>query len=457
MQVLASRNPSNNAVVDQLSVSSSEEIRHKVNQAHAAKQVWRAFGVEKRVALLRPLVDLLKQHKDELCRLTTMEMGKPISESIDGFNDDLFYFEAFLNDGPLYLQDEITVSEGNIKHRIVYEPRGVVACIAAWNYPLSNFLWSVMPNLIVGNTVIFKHSEECPLLGKKLEEIIQQYGELPEGVFSEIYGDGQTGWELVNQAIDMIWFVGSSAVGKQLAEIAGRKQIKVVLEMGGSNPAIIFSDAHLETVINKVMACRFSNAGQICDAIKRIIIHESIHDKFIQQLSARLAAIKLGDPMSPATQMGPLAAMRQLELLEAQVQEAVQKGAKIMIGGTRPAGLNGAYYQPTILTQIKTDMRVWREEVFGPVLPVMSFASTEEAIRLANDTIYGLGAVVFTQDKSLAQRTALALEAGFVEINQASHWRPCNPFGGHKASGMGCEHGRLGFHELCLFKVIAEE
>lgn len=457
MQVLESRNPSNNAVVDILPVSSNEEIANKVMQAHAAKKAWRALGVEKRVALLRPLVELFKQHKEELCRLTTLEMGKPITECLDGFSDDLFYFEDFLNQGPRYIQDEVTVNEGNVKHRIVYEPRGVTACIAAWNYPLSNFLWSVMPNLIVGNTVVFKHSEECPLFGRKVEEIIQQYGKLPQGVFSEIYGDGQVGMELVNQPIDLIWFVGSSAVGKKLAEIAGRKKIKAVLEMGGSNPAIIFADADLETAVAKVFSCRYTNCGQICDAIKRVIIHESLHDQFILQLSKRLAEINIGDPLIPSTQMGPLVAMRQLTLLEAQVQDAVQSGAKIIVGGKRPADLNGAYYLPTILTNIKPEMRVWHEEVFGPVLPIMTFKTNEEAIQLANDTIYGLGSVIFTKDKSLAARTALELEAGFVEINQASHWRPCNPFGGHKASGMGCEHGRLGFHELCLFKVIAEE
>lgn len=457
MQVVESRNPSNNALVDKLPVSSSEDIKNKVTKAHAAKKAWRALSVEKRVALLRPLVALLRQNKEELCRLTTLEMGKPITESLDGFADDIFYFEDFLNQGPQYIQDEVTVSEGNIKHRIVYEPRGVVACIAAWNYPLSNFLWSVMPNLIVGNTVIFKHSEECPLFGKKVAEIIQQYGKLPEGVFSAIVGDGQTGMELVNQDIDMIWFVGSSAVGKKLAEIAGRKKIKAVLEMGGSNPAIIYADADLDKAVAKVFSARFTNCGQVCDAIKRVIIHESLHDQFVAKLSAQLATVQIGDPMLPATQMGPLVAMRQLELLEAQVQEAVQAGATIVTGGKRPPQLQGAYYLPTLLTDIQPEMRVWREEVFGPVLPVMTFNTTEQAIELANDTIYGLGAVVFTQDKSLAQKTALALEAGFVEINQASHWRPCNPFGGHKASGMGCEHGRLGFHELCLFKVIAEE
>lgn len=427
-----------------------------VQQATAAKHLWRALGINKRIELLRPLVGILQLHQDELCRLVTEEIGKPITESRDDFTGDIFYFEHFLNHAPQYLAEEITVNDGKTKQRIVYEPRGVVACIAAWNYPLSNFLWSVIPNLIVGNTVIFKHSEECTQFSKKMADIFQAYGKLPSGVFNVVYGDGDTGFELANQAIDMIWFVGSSKTGKKLAALAGQKQIKAVLEMGGSNPAIIFADADMPSVITKVFNGRFTNCGQVCDAIKRIIIHESLHDTFIQQLAERLAKVKLGDPTLPTTEMGPLVAMRQLTLLEAQVADAVKAGAKIVTGGERPSDLHGAFYKPTLLTNIHPDMRVWREEVFGPVLPVITFKTEEEAIQLANDTVYGLGSVIFTQDKARAERVSLAMEAGFVEINQSSHWHPVNPFGGYKESGMGCEHGRHGFHELCRLKVIAE-
>lgn len=455
MQRLISRNPANHAIVGEVTVSTASEITAQVKHAHAAKLPWKLLGAKKRVELLRPLLTALTQKENEILLLTTREMGKPITQAKEDFAADLIYLQHFFDHGPQYIEDEITFHQGNAIHKIVYEPRGVAACIVPWNFPLSNFLWAVIPNLIVGNTVVFKHSEECPLLGKMVGDLLSLLN-LPPGVFSQIFGGAKQGNGLANENVDLIWFTGSSAAGKKLYEIAGQKLIKAILEMGGSNPAIIFNDVDLNAAIERIYHARFNNGGQICDAIKRVIVHHSIFETFVKKIAALVQQMKIGDPELKSTQLGPLVAMRQLKLIEAQVNDAIHQGATVVTGGRRPVELlAGAYYLPTILTNVTEKMRVWREETFGPVLPIVSFHTEEEAVSLANDTEYGLGAMIFSKDIERAHRVAAQIDAGCVDINEGSHWEPCNPFGGFKASGMACEHGRLGFHELCRFKVVA--
>lgn len=455
MKKLISYNPANNTVVGEVTISTAAEISDKVKQANAAKLIWKSLGAKKRAELLCPIISILAKKEKEIPLLTTREMGKPIKQAKDDFNFDFNYLKHFLNDGPKYLEDEITFREGNVIHKVVYEPRGVVASITAWNFPLSNFLWATIPNLVAGNTVIFKHSEECPLIGQLAGEAMSQL-DLPSGVFSQIYGSTEEGNLLVQENIDMIWFIGSSATGKKLYEIAGKKFIKSVLEMGGSNPLVIFEDVDIDSAVHKIREGRFYNSGQVCTAIKRVIVHRSLFESLVKKLKIAVEELKVGDPELESTDIGPLAAMRQLELLESQVKDSVKAGANIITGGQRPKSfINGAYYLPTILTHVTPQMRVWREEVFGPVLPIVPFDTEEEAIALANDSIYGLGATVLSQDLTRAQRVAAQIDAGGVEINDGNRWMPCTPFGGFKSSGMGCEHGRLGFHELCRYKVIA--
>lgn len=456
MKKLISRNPFDHSIVGEIAVSTTSEIIEKVKQAHATQQHWKSLGAKKRIEILQPLWQAFQQKENDIVQTTTQEIGKPITQARENFKSDMVYFQAFLNDGAKYIEDEITVRDGKTLHRIIYEPRGVVASIAPWNYPFSNFIWAVIPNLIVGNTVIFKHSEECPLLGKIVEEVMLSLPELPLGVFAEIYGGSDIGEYLVQQNIDMIWFTGSSNTGKKIFNIAGKKQIKAILEMGGSNPAIIFEDADLNVIGENIFSGRFHNAGQSCDAIKRVIVHQSLYTKLIDQLATQAAKMKMGNPELESTELGPLVAMRQLALLEEQVNDSIRAGAKVIIGGHRLPNSAGAFYVPTILTNIQQNMRVWCEEVFGPVLPIVSFETEKEAVTLANDTIYGLGATIYSQDLNRAHRIAAQLDASCVDINQGNHWLPCNPFGGFKSSGMGCEHGRLGFQDLCRFKIIAE-
>ncbi len=456
MAKLVSTNPARNyKKVGEVDVSTSLEIKEKVELANEVKKEWKELGVSKRTELLRPLLKDLKERKEEIALLTTREIGKPIKEARGDIDWDVDYLKEFLKDGKNYLSDEVTYKGDGEVHRLVFEPIGSAAVIVPWNFPFANFLWGVIPNLIAGNTVVFKHSEECPLVGRLCEKMIEELN-LPEGVFNEVYGGGAVGEMLARQDVDLIWFTGSSAVGKRLYQIAGEKQIKAVLEMGGSNPAVIFDDVSIDSLVDRLYEGRFLNNGQVCDAIKRIIVQKSVAQQLVEKLKKKVSLAVVGDPEEEKTDIGSLVAKRQLELLKAQVADAAAKGAKIEIGGEESAGMAGAYYLPTIVTHVDRSMKIWNEEVFGPVLPVVEFSTEDEAVELANDTIYGLGAMVFSKDKKRAKRVASQIDAGCIDINDGNHWKACNPFGGYKASGMGREHGRVGFRELCQIKVIAE-
>ncbi|PIY71879.1 hypothetical protein COY87_03865 [Candidatus Roizmanbacteria bacterium CG_4_10_14_0_8_um_filter_33_9] len=456
MKKLISTNPGKNySPVGSVSVSSLSEITNKVEAANNIKRVWKELGVIQRIRMLKPLINQIENRKEELALLTTQEMGKPIKESRDDIIWDLGYLKSFFELGGQYLRDEEIYKNGKSVHNIIFEPIGSTAVITPWNFPFDMFLWGVIPNLIAGNTVVFKHSEETPLIGKIAEEMMDRLN-LPKGVFSEVYGDGKIGAQLVEQDVNFIWFTGSSTVGKKLFELSGKKFIKSALELGGSNPAILFEDINVKETLKKIYLKRFMNCGQVCDAVKRLIVHESIFNEVVADLKAIIESKIVGDPENEKTDIGSLVSKKQLLALEGQMKDAVEKGAQVITGGKRPFHLQGAYYLPTLLTNIKPKMKVWKEEVFGPVLPVVSFKSDEEAVKLANDTEFGLGAVICSSNVKRAEKIAKQVDAGDIDINSGSHLEACTPFGGYKNSGMGREHGRLGFQELCQIKVIAQ-
>jgi succinate-semialdehyde dehydrogenase/glutarate-semialdehyde dehydrogenase len=457
MRKLVSTNPAKNyEVIGEVEVSSKKEIREKVARANAARGEWYALGIEGRVRILRKVWRAFSKRKEELALLATREMGMPISQSKSDIDDGLGYFKWYLDHAKDYLSPELTHQDDKTIHTVYYEPLGVAAVITPWNFPFSNVIWGCGQNFVAGNTIVFKHSGEVPLFGKLVEEIISGSG-LPEGVFNEVYGNGEVGDYLVHQDINLICFTGSTKVGKYLYQLAAEKFIKATLELGGSAPGIVFKDADLDEILETLYFNRFINCGQCCDALKRLIIHESRFDEVVKRLREHLESKKVGDTEDKSTEIGPLVSRRQLRLLQSQVKDAVEKGAKVVTGGRSPADFKGAYYLPTILTNIKRDMRVWREEVFGPVLPVVNFKTETEAVELANDTRYGLGAYLFTKDKERAKRVAGKIETGMVSVNNASYLLPCNPFGGYKDSGFGREHGKYGFHHVCQIKVVSME
>ncbi len=454
MEFLTSVNPATHKVLGKVRASTKSEIRRKVAEANAEKEAWKDLGLANRLRILRNLYVQFNKRKKKLALLATQEMGMAIKESMADVEGSLRYFKWYLDNAEKVLAPEIVDKSNNEIHKVIYEPLGTTAVIIAWNFPFGNFVARVIQNLIVGNTVVLKHAEECSLSGKEIEKIVN-VSKLPKGVFSEVYGDGRVGDYLVHQDIDFICFTGSSAVGKHLYQVAAEKFIRVHLECGGSALGIVFNDADVEGVLSTIYLNRFLNCGQMCDALKRLIVQKEVSQKVIRKLKERLEEAKVGKPEDKRTELGPLVSEKQLRTLQSQVDDAVKKGAKVICGGKQPKGLSGPYYEPTLLTNINRSMRVWKEETFGPVLPIITFRNEKEAIKLGNDTKYGLGAYVFTKDKEKALRVASKLASGMVGINNSLYFRPTNPFGGYKNSGIGREHGKYGFYDLCQIKVIS--
>lgn len=440
--------------VGEVPISTSEEIQEKVAQARQAKQLWKEAPIEKRKSYFYNLIEIYQNRADEVAEMQTREVGKPIRQSREDVKFDIERLNHQLSIAADELAPEV-VDESNTQKNVVYfEPYGVAASIVPWNYPSSNFFIANTQLLLAGNTVVFKHSEECPLTGQVLAEMMQEAG-FPRGVFAEVYGAGNVGAELTDTDIDLIHFTGSSKVGQKLYQKAAQKFIPALLEMGGSSPGVIFPGAQLDPTCDHVCVERYENCGQVCCALKRLIVHEDIADSVIQSIKENLETTKVGDPLDEETDIGPLVAQRQLDLLAEQVDEAKASGAKVITGGDVIDDLDGAYYQPTLLTNIDRKMRVWQEEVFGPVLPVVTFKTEEEAIELANDTPYGLSAFVYGGDLDQLQRVATRIDAGQISINGASYFSDNSPFGGYKKSGLGRNDGKFGYYEVTQKKVVA--
>src|SRR4030042_1052716 len=400
MKKIVSTNPGRNyEVIGEVIASTNSEIKKKVDDANNVKQKWSDLGIKKRIEIVNKAYLAYKADEKQIAELITKEVGTPMTECRSEVKWNWSYVNWFIKNVESAIGEEITFEDKTSLHKILYEPIGTTAVITPWNLPFDLFIWGVLPNLLVGNTVVYKASEECILTGKFLEEISSRVG-FPNGVLSFIHGDAEEGMYLTEQDIDLIWFTGSTEVGKKIYQLSGVKFIRSVLEMGGSNPAVVFKDADIDLSVNSILSSRFMFCGQTCDDAKR-------------------------------------------------------KGAKVLTGGEITQNFEGAYYYPTILTNIRKTMRVWKEEVFGPVLPIITFTSEEEAISLANDTLYGLGSDIYSEDKKKLLKVAEKLKAGNVTFNGCNHFKPFNPFGGYKNSGMGREHGIVGFRELCQIKTIS--
>lgn len=453
---LVSINPSNNEVLGEVEMSTQADIDSRVKSARLAQQSWRELSIEGRNKILRNFYNLIEKNKQELAQLQSNEMGMIMAESTGDIDGDLEYLRWYSDHASEHLAPYTTFENESEIHTVYREPRGLVASIIPWNYPLANFVWQCGQSLVAGNVVILKHSEEVPLFEKKLEDLAKE-ANIPEGVLGFVYGDGKVGDMLAHADIDMLCFTGSTKTGRYLYTVAAEKFIPVVMEMGGSAPGIVFADADLPEVIDTVYANRFMGCGQMCDGLKRLIVHEFHYDEVIKLLTEKIKAKKIGLAIDPTTELGPLVAERQVKALEIQVEDAKSKGAKIVIGGKRSDGLNGAYYEPTLITNVTKEMKVWSEEVFGPVLPVVTFKTEAEAVELANDTKYGLGAFIFTTDKKCMSRVSAKVQSGMVSQNNLSYIKPYDPFGGYKQSGLGREHGKYGFEDVTQVKVVAQE
>lgn len=454
---LKSINPHDQSVVGELKISTQQDIKKTIKVAKEAFKSWKDLSVTERAKYIKKFRTLVAEYKEKIARLTTLEMGKPIQQSRDDVAGEFDFLDYYVENGPRFLSDETVYKKGKEHFRVTHEPYGVCACISPWNFPLSMANSGVIPALIAGNTVILKPSEYTSLSQKMVIDLFNKTGP-PNGVANLLIGGSEVGKMLIDAPIDLVWFTGSTRVGQEIYKKCGKKFIKSLLEMGGSSPAIIFADADLKLTMDNLYWARFLNCGQVCTAIKRLFVEKSIYKKVVNLFVEKLKTIKVGNPMDEKTDIGPLVSKKQLEVLKAQVADAVSKGAKIEIGGKQPRDKElqkGNYYEPTILTNIKPDMRVLTEEVFGPVLPIVPFKKEEEAIELANKTEYGLSAEVYTTDLEKGERVAKQIQAGTVAINTDNFFKPECPFGGYKKSGMGREYGEIGIKEFSQIKLIA--
>ena len=453
--IIKSYNPANNELLGEIEQTSIEEIKNIVNNSKKAFKIWGALDLKERIKYIQNLYDVIKSKKEEFARLITNEMGMPISESLFDIDSGLEHIKWYIDNVERIIGESISYEDEKEIDKIIFEPKGVAAVIIAWNFPFSSFVWQGVTNLIVGNTVVIKHSELVPLCSKFIYNMVSSV--LPENVYNVVYGAGEVGKALVENDVDLICFTGSTKTGQSLYRVAGEKFIEAVMECGGSAPGIIFEDADIDNVIESLYINKFANSGQICDGQKRLIVHSSKFEEVCNKFKKYVENRCIGNPLDEKTEIGPLVSKEQLEKLESQVEDAIDKGAKVICGGKRLENTAGNFYLPTILVDITKDMRVYNEEVFGPVIPILKFNTIEEAINIANDTIYGLGGYVYTKDKNKFDIVAKNLKTGMVAWNNLYYIRPCNPFGGYKKSGIGRNNSEYGLKELCNIKVITYE
>lgn len=449
---LVSINPSNNEILGEVEETTQEEVMDKINLAKSSQNKWGNLKIDERIEILKEIYNKFEENIDKISNLISLEMGKPITQAESEIKSTLKNIKWDLENAQNYIAPEITFENDTEIQKVFYEPKGIVVAISPFNYPFSLCCATAFQNLIIGNVVISKPDQNVPLLYKFLEGILNN-SNLPNGVWQIVFGGKEIGSFLVEQDIDMICFTGNTKTGEYLYKVAANKMIPILMELGGSAAGIVCEDANIDDVIGGIFKKKFSNSGQLCHALKRLIVHESIFDEVVDKLQNIAKLQVVGNPLDRNTTIGPLVNEKQINTLLDQFNDAVSRGAKVVCGGTRKE----KYFEPTILTNITKDMKVWREEVFGPILPVVSFKTIEEAIELANDTIYGLGGYVFTTNQENFERISKELKTGMVACNNLAYSAPYNPFGGVKKSGLGRTRGKWGLRGLCNIKVVTFE
>jgi betaine-aldehyde dehydrogenase len=410
-----------------------------------------SWSVSQRAALVDRVADLLERDGEEIATAESADTGKRLVEAQYDVSDVVAVFRYYASFGADFRGRRVDVGRDEIESEIVYEPVGVVSLIGPWNYPLLQASWKVAPALVAGCSFILKPSELTPSSAIHLIRILDEAG-LPKGVANLILGAGAVvGTALTSDPrVDMVSFTGGLQTGKKIMSAASETVKKIALELGGKNPNIIFADADLDAAIDNAVTAGFLHSGQVCSAGTRLLVQREIHDQVVAAIVDRARAIRLGGPNDPDAQTGPLISRAHRTKVETYIAEAVAEGAKLLVGGTRPtdAALSrGWYLEPAVLDACYTDMKCVQDESFGPVITVEVFDDETDAIRLGNDTIYGLSGAVWTRDPQRAQRVARALRHGTIWINDYGPYRPEAEWGGFKASGIGRELGPSGLHE----------
>ena len=442
-------NPFNQEIITHVPDSDKNDIDKAVSAAKTAYKDWHIMSAGDRRDLMRELATKSRESSKELAKTISMEMGKPLPEALDEIDTIADFLEYY---GELS-RDEVGRIVAPVEMKTMslvrYESVGVVGCIIPWNYPLALMGWKLAPALAAGNTVVMKPSEITPLSILHWCRIIDSV--LPPGVINVVTGYGQSAGEPIvrHPDVPVVTFTGSVVTGKKIASLAADNLKKVSLELGGKDPMIICDDADIEIAAQGASWGGFVNAGQVCTSIERVYVFESVIDQFTEAIIEEAKKVVLGNPMDPNTDIGPMASKAQQEKAIQKVEQAVSDGARLLAGGNVPKDFeNGYFYQPTVLDKIKPNMEIVTEETFSPVLPIQKVSSIEEAIQQSNDSIYGLGCSIFTNDIDRALTAADDIKSGTVCINSPLMENIAAPFGGMKQSGIGREHGKEALDEF---------
>src|SRR3989440_3150837 len=444
-------NPATGEALAPYPIATAPQVRAKVEAARDAFRSWSRLDPKERAAYLLRFAEVLRKHKGGYAETMTLEMGKVIRESIAEVEKCAWAAEYFGENGPGFLQPEIIATDA-MRSYVAFHPRGVLGSIMPWNFPMWQIVRCAIRALIEGNFVIVKPASATPQSALNLEGAFKEAG-LPEDVFQVVVGDRTTATALIRSPVSVVSLTGSVATGVAVAREASKDVKKVVLELGGSDPFIVAEDADLDVAATGAVAGRFVNCGQSCIAAKRFFVVDSVADDFIEKFAERMKALQIGDPLDPATDIGPLVNEGQRNEIESQVRDAAAKGARIVLGGKR-VRRSGWYFEPTLLADVTKEMRVLREETFGPVAPVLTVPDLDSAIREANDSEFGLGASLWTRDLARADALARGIESGLVFINGVVKSDPRMPFGGVKRSGVGRELSRYGLLEMGNIKTV---
>jgi succinate-semialdehyde dehydrogenase/glutarate-semialdehyde dehydrogenase len=447
-------NPATGEIVGTVPKLGAAETRQAIAAAARAFPAWRKKTAKERAAIVRRWFELMMEHQGDLARLMTTEQGKPLAESRDEVGYAASFLEWFSEEAKRVYGDTIPGHQADKRIVVIKQPIGVVACITPWNFPLAMITRKAGPALACGCTVVLKPASQTPFSALALAELAERAG-VPPGVFNIVTGSAsEIGGELTsNPAVRKLSFTGSTEVGKLLMSQCAGTVKKVSLELGGNAPLIVFDDADLDAAVTGAMASKYRNTGQTCVTANRIYVQAGVYDEFAAKLSAEVQALTPANGLDPAATQGPLIDDKAVAKVEEHIQDAVKQGAVIAVGGRRHA-LGGRFFEPTVLTGVTPSMAVSREETFGPVAPLFRFESEEEALRLANDTAFGLAAYFYGRDIGRVWRVAEGIEAGMVGINTGVISTEVAPFGGMKESGVGREGSKYGIDEFVEIKYL---
>lgn len=439
-------NPADGSPLAEIAEDSAAAIAEKYSRTRAAQPAWAATSLDARLHAIRRFKDEVTRRKPDLARTLTRETGKPIRQSRNELDALAGRLDFFLEHAARALASETVLEEPTLRERITHEPLGVVANVSAWNYPYFVGSNVFVPALLAGNAVLYKPSEFASLTGLAIGEMMRAAG-IPGDIFTVVSGAGASGAALVAQAVDGVFFTGSYATGMRIAAACAPRMVKLQLELGGKDPVYVCEDASVQTAAESLADGAMYNAGQSCCSVERIYVHERLHDRFVDAFVATVKGYRCGDPMDEATYLGPLARAPQLAVLERQIADAVAKGAKLLLGGKRIAR-PGNWFEATVLSRADHTMELMREESFGPVIGIQKVADDAEAVRLMNDTEYGLTAGVYTPDEARARRILAQIRSGSVYWNCCDRVSPRLPWSGIGHSGIGLTLSTYGIQAM---------